>query len=123
MASSSIRISSRISATASSSICHLIGGCTVCRTRTALTSVMAWRSLIVPRVLRGLHRYLYIVTAGIGLPIVNIAAFVMATQVATGLVVIKKWGKGMVTLRLNHGARVLIGDLHRASALGTLWFS
>lgn len=75
------------------------------------------------RVLRDLHRYLYLMLGGMGLPIVTIAAFVLATQVVTGLVVIKKWGKAMVTLRANKGLRVLIGDLHRASAMWTLWFA
>ena len=79
--------------------------------------------LNVQRVLRDLHRYLYLMTAGIGLPIVTIAAGVLATQIATGLVVVKKWGRAMVTLRLRAGWRVLIGDLHRASAMWTLWFA
>lgn len=79
--------------------------------------------LNVQRVLRDLHRYLYLMTAGIGLPVVTLAALVLATQIATGLVIIKKWGKAMVTVRAHKGLRVLVGDLHRASAMWTLWFT
>ena len=79
--------------------------------------------LSAQRVLRDLHRYLYLMTAGIGLPVVTLAALVLATQIATGLVVIKKWAKAMVTVRPRKGLRVLVGDLHRASAMWTLWFT
>lgn len=73
------------------------------------------------RILRDLHRYLLIVLGGIGLPIVSIAAGVLAVQLVTGLVNTRKWGRALVTVRARN-ARVLVGDLHRSAGVWAAWF-
>ncbi|NGX16291.1 PepSY-associated TM helix domain-containing protein [Wenzhouxiangella sp. XN24] len=86
-----------------------------------LTGEGHWLS--AQRLLREMHRYLFILTGGIGLPIVTIAAGVLAVQLVTGLVTIRKWLKGLVTLRTNKSARVVVGDFHRSMGLWTFWFT
>lgn len=75
------------------------------------------------RILRDLHRYLFIMTLGLGLPVVTVAAVVLAVQLVTGLMTIRRWRQAAVTVRAGKGARVLIGDLHRAAGLWTVWFT
>lgn len=86
-----------------------------------LTGDRPWLS--VQRILRDLHRYLFILIEGLGLPLVTVAAVVLLVQMSSGLVITRKWGKAMTTLRVHRGVRVFIGDLHRASAMWTLWFT
>ncbi|MEQ8265358.1 PepSY-associated TM helix domain-containing protein [Pseudohaliea sp.] len=79
--------------------------------------------LSVQRVLRDFHRYLFIIPSGLGLPLVTVVALVLAVQLATGLVTVRKWGSGLVTLRANRGLRVFLGDLHRSTGLWSTWFT
>lgn len=79
--------------------------------------------LSVQRLLRDFHRYLFILPSGLGLPIVTVVALVLALQLVTGLTSVRKWGKGLVTLRSNRGLRVFLGDLHRSSGLWSTWFT
>lgn len=79
--------------------------------------------LNVQRILRDFHRYLFIVLKGLGLPIVTIAAVVLAVQLYTGLATTRKWLRGLITLPRRKNARIFIGDLHRFSALWTTWFT
>jgi uncharacterized iron-regulated membrane protein len=79
--------------------------------------------LSVQRVLRDFHRYLFIIPSGLGLPLVTIVALVLAVQLVTGLVTVRKWGPGLVTLRANRGLRVFLGDLHRSTGLWSTWFT
>lgn len=86
-----------------------------------LTGSRHWLS--VQRILRDLHRYLFILVQGLGLPLVTVAAVVLLVQMGSGLVITRKWGKAMTTLRWHRGLRAFIGDLHRSSAMWTLWFT
>lgn len=79
--------------------------------------------LSAQRILRDLHRYLFITILGLGLPVVTVAAIVLAVQLVTGLLTIRRWRQAAVTLRAGKGARILIGDLHRAAGLWTFWFT
>lgn len=79
--------------------------------------------LSVQRLLRDFHRYLFIIPSGLGLPIVTVVALVLAVQLVTGLINVRKWGKGLVTLRANRGLRVFLGDLHRSTGLWSTWFT
>lgn len=78
--------------------------------------------LSAQRLLRDLHRYLFLLWGGIGLPVVTIAAGVLAVQLVTGLLLVRRWRDGLTTLRLDRGPRVAVGDLHRAGGLWFAWF-
>lgn len=73
-------------------------------------------TLTVQRFLRDLHRYLFMSSIA-GLPLVTVVACVLAVSLYTGLRTVRKWRKAAVLLRFNKGARVAIGDLHRAAGL------
>jgi uncharacterized iron-regulated membrane protein len=77
----------------------------------------------VQRILRDFHRYLFIFTKGLGLPIVTIVAVVLGVQLVTGLATTRKWMRGLITLPRRKNSRVFIGDLHRFAALWTTWFT
>jgi uncharacterized iron-regulated membrane protein len=77
----------------------------------------------VQRILRDFHRYLFIFTKGLGLPIVTIVAVVLGVQLVTGLATTRKWMRGLLTLPRRKNSRVFIGDLHRFAALWTTWFT
>jgi len=79
--------------------------------------------LSAQRLLRDFHRYLFILPSGLGLPIVTIVALVLAVQLVTGLMTVRKWARGLVTVRSNRGLRVFLGDLHRSAGLWSAWFT
>lgn len=77
----------------------------------------------VQRILRDFHRYLFILSKGLGLPIVTIVAVVLGVQLATGLATTRKWMRGLISIPRVKNSRVFIGDLHRFTALWTTWFT
>lgn len=79
--------------------------------------------LSAQRLLRDFHRYLFMLPSGLGLPIVTIVALVLAVQLVTGLMTVRKWARGLVTVRSRRGLRVFLGDLHRSAGLWSTWFT
>jgi len=77
--------------------------------------------LTVQRVLRDLHRYLFMPSV-IGLPLVTSLAFVLAFSLYTGLKTTRKWRQSATRIRFNKKARVAVGDYHRAAGLWSAWF-
>ncbi|WP_448501233.1 PepSY-associated TM helix domain-containing protein [Sphingomonas sp.] len=73
------------------------------------------------RFLRDLHRYLFMPSAT-GLPIVSAFAFLLVFQLYSGLKTTKKWRVAATRLRFNRGARVAVGDAHKAAGLWVSWF-
>jgi len=73
------------------------------------------------RFLRDLHRYLFMPSA-IGLPIVSAFAFLLGFQLYSGLKTTKKWRVAATRLRIDRGARVAVGDAHKAAGLWVSWF-
>lgn len=78
-------------------------------------------SLTVQRFLRDLHRYLFM-PAAIGLPLVTTMAIVLVISLYTGLKTVRNWRTVALRLRLNRGARVAMGDFHKAAGLWSIWF-
>ena len=78
-------------------------------------------TLTVQRVLRDLHRYLFMPSV-IGLPLVTSLAFVLAFSLYTGLKTTRKWRQAATRIRFNKKARVAVGDYHRAAGLWSAWF-
>ncbi|MHA7815340.1 MAG: PepSY-associated TM helix domain-containing protein [Pseudohaliea sp.] len=79
--------------------------------------------LSAQRLLRDFHRYLFILPSGLGLPIVTVVAVILAVQLVTGLATVRKWARGLLTLRANRGIRVFLGDFHRSAGLWASWFT
>jgi len=79
--------------------------------------------LSAQRLLRDFHRYLFMLPSGLGLPIVTIVALVLAVPLVTGLMTVRKWARGLVTVRSQRGLRVFLGDLHRSAGLWSNWFT
>jgi len=77
--------------------------------------------LTVQRVLRDLHRYLFMPSI-IGLPIVASMAFILLISLYTGLKTARNWMSLMTRIRFNKGFRVLFGDAHKAIGLWASWF-
>ena len=77
--------------------------------------------LTVQRVLRDLHRYLFMPNV-IGLPLVTSLAFVLAISLYTGLKTTRKWGQAATRIRFGKSARVAVGDYHRAAGIWSIWF-
>ncbi len=77
--------------------------------------------LTVQRVLRDLHRYLFMPNV-IGLPLVTSLAFVLAISLYTGLKTTRKWGQAATRIRFGKSARVAVGDYHRAASIWSMWF-
>ncbi|MEM8817219.1 MAG: PepSY-associated TM helix domain-containing protein [Pseudomonadota bacterium] len=78
-------------------------------------------TLTVQRVLRDLHRYLFMPSV-IGLPLVTSLAFVLAVSLYTGLKTTRKWRQAATRIRFHKRARVAVGDYHRAAGLWSSWF-
>lgn len=78
-------------------------------------------TLTVQRFLRDLHRYLFMPSI-IGLPLVTTMAVVLLISLYTGLKTTRNWGTVATRVRLNKGARVAIGDFHKAAGLWGSWF-
>lgn len=77
--------------------------------------------ITVQRVLRDLHRYLFMPSV-IGLPIVASMAFILLISLYTGLKTSRNWKTLMTRVRIDKGTRVLIGDAHKAAGLWSIWF-
>lgn len=78
-------------------------------------------TLTVQRFLRDLHRYLFMPSI-IGLPLVTITALVLLISLYTGLKTTRNWLTLATRIRFHKGARVAIGDFHKASGLWSSWF-
>lgn len=78
-------------------------------------------ALTVQRFFRDLHRYLFMPNF-IGLPLVTSLAFVLAVSLYTGLKTARNWKTLMFRLRTGKGARVMIGDAHKAAGIWASWF-
>lgn len=77
--------------------------------------------ITVQRVFRDLHRYLFMPSI-VGLPIVTTMAFILLISLYTGLKTARNWKTLMTRVRLSKGARVMIGDAHKAVGLWGSWF-
>ncbi|MEM6538311.1 MAG: PepSY-associated TM helix domain-containing protein, partial [Pseudomonadota bacterium] len=77
--------------------------------------------LTVQRVFRDLHRYLYMPNV-IGLPLVTSLAFVLAVSLYTGLKTTRNWKTLLFRVRMDKGARIMVGDAHKAAGLWGIWF-
>ena len=77
--------------------------------------------LTVQRFFRDLHRYLFL-PGSIALPLVTSLAFVLAVSLYTGLKTTRNWKTVMFRIRLNKGARIFVGDVHKASGIWGVWF-
>ena len=77
--------------------------------------------LTVQRVLRDLHRYLFMPNF-IGLPLVTSLAFILAISLYTGLKTTRQWRRAATRIRFDKSARVATGDYHRAAGIWSIWF-
>lgn len=78
-------------------------------------------TLTVQRFLRDLHRYLFMPSI-IGLPLVTTMAVVLLISLYTGLKTARNWSTLATRVRLHKGARVAVGDFHKAIGLWGSWF-
>ena len=78
-------------------------------------------TLTVQRFFRDLHRYLFMPNF-IGLPIVSSLAVVLIISLYTGLKTVGRMKTAALRMRKNRGSRVLIGDLHKAAGIWSIWF-
>jgi|GEM_PF-227695 len=78
-------------------------------------------ALTVQRFFRDLHRYLFMPSV-IGLPIVCSLAIVLIISLYSGLKTAGRIRTVAMRVRTNRGARVVIGDLHRAAGVWSMWF-
>ena len=77
--------------------------------------------ITVQRFFRDFHRYLFL-PGTIGLPLVTSLAFVLGVSLYTGLRTVRKLSTAMFRVRMDKGARILIGDAHKAIGVWSLWF-
>ncbi len=77
--------------------------------------------ITVQRVLRDLHRYLFM-PKFIGLPIVSAMAFILLISLYTGLKTARNWRTLLTRVRFDKGIRVMVGDAHKAAGLWGIWF-
>ncbi|MEM6605736.1 MAG: PepSY-associated TM helix domain-containing protein [Pseudomonadota bacterium] len=77
--------------------------------------------LTVQRFFRDLHRYLFTPKI-ISLPIVCSMGIVLLVSLYTGLKTSGRLRTVALRLRSDRGARVLIGDFHRAAGIWSMWF-
>ncbi|WP_334027667.1 PepSY-associated TM helix domain-containing protein [Alteromonas sp. P256] len=77
--------------------------------------------LTVQRFFRDFHRYLFM-PAFPGILFVCAFAFVLALSLYTGLKTTRNWKTALCRLRLNHGARIALSDLHKVLGLWGVWF-
>jgi uncharacterized iron-regulated membrane protein len=78
-------------------------------------------TLTVQRFFRDLHRYMFMPNV-IGLPIVTSMAFILGISLYTGLKTSRNWKTLMTRIRITKGARVMVGDAHKAFGLWAVWF-
>lgn len=76
--------------------------------------------ITVQRVVRDLHRYLFMPNV-IGLPIVGSMAIILLISLYSGFKTARNWKTLMTRVRVNKGARVMIGDAHKAVGLWSIW--
>ncbi|MEM9599658.1 MAG: PepSY-associated TM helix domain-containing protein [Pseudomonadota bacterium] len=76
--------------------------------------------MTVQRVFRDLHRYLFMPNV-IGLPVVTSMAFILAISLYTGLKTSRNWRTLLFRVRTDKGARIMIGDAHKAAGLWSIW--
>lgn len=79
----------------------------------------AWLSF--QRFFRNTHRHLMLPT-WIGVPLVSALAILLVISMATGLVVYKKFWRGLLTPPRWRNLRIANGDLHRLCGVWSLWF-
>ncbi len=77
--------------------------------------------LTVQRLFRDWHRYLFMPNF-IGLPLVTSMAFILIISLYTGLKTTRKWGTVATRIRVDKGARIAVGDAHKAAGLWGVWF-
>jgi len=70
--------------------------------------------------LRNLHNQLFLPRHGILL--VGSFGLILLASTMTGLIVYKKFWRGLFKLRLGKGTRIFCGDLHRLTGVWSLWF-
>ncbi|MEM8985031.1 MAG: PepSY-associated TM helix domain-containing protein [Pseudomonadota bacterium] len=75
----------------------------------------------IQRFFRDLHRYLYMPKV-VGLTVVCSMAIILSISLYTGLKTSRNWRTLMTRIRFSKGARVLIGDAHKAAGLWSIWF-
>lgn len=78
-------------------------------------------ALTVQRFFRDLHRYLFMPNI-IGLPIVCSLAFVLIISLYTGLKTAGRLTTAALRLRTGKGARIMVGDFHKAAGVWSIWF-
>lgn len=79
----------------------------------------AWLSF--HRFFRNAHRHLMLPTK-IGVPIVSVLSILLIVSMVSGLVIYRKFWRGLLTRPRSRDMRVLNGDLHRLIAVWCLWF-
>ncbi|MEM7217427.1 MAG: PepSY-associated TM helix domain-containing protein [Pseudomonadota bacterium] len=87
----------------------------------SLTANGAIGTLTVQRFFRDLHRYLFMPSI-IGLPLVTTMAVVLLISLYTGLKTVRNWRTVATRVRFSKGARVALGDFHKAAGLWSIWF-
>ena len=75
----------------------------------------------VQRVLRFMHRHLFLPTA-IGVPLVSALSIFLLISIVTSFVVYKKWWRGFFKPIRFRDARTALGDVHRIMGVWSLWF-
>lgn len=78
-------------------------------------------TLTVQRFFRDLHRYLFMPSI-LGLPLVTTMAVVLLISLYTGLKTVRNWRTVASRVRIDRGARVAVGDFHKAAGLWGIWF-
>lgn len=70
---------------------------------------------------RNLHRYLFLPST-FGLTLVCAMAVILAISLYTGLKTTRNWKTLMTRIRFSKGARIAVGDAHKAAGLWSIWF-
>ena len=76
--------------------------------------------LTAQRFLRDFHMYLF--TPYWGKYIVTVFGLTMFVSLITGIIVYRKWWKGLFALERKRGARILWGGAHKLLGVWSLWF-
>ncbi|MEM8794578.1 MAG: PepSY-associated TM helix domain-containing protein [Pseudomonadota bacterium] len=77
--------------------------------------------ITVQRIFRDLHRYLFMPSVP-GLPLVTSFAFILSISLYTGLKTSRNWITLATRIRFSKGARIAVGDAHKAVGLWSIWF-
>jgi len=73
------------------------------------------------RFFRDMHRYLYLPKI-VGLTLVCSMAIILTISLYTGLKTSRNWRTLMTRIRFNKGARIAVGDAHKAAGIWSIWF-